>query len=151
MQRTMLLLSVILFSSHIVANTNNDKVIGQWTTPEGKSTIDIYRCGNDRLCGKIVALKDPLYPADEPDGYAGKIKVDRENPDESKRSTPLLGLQIMQGFVYEGDDVWVDGEIYDPENGKSYSCNMTLVDNNTLEVRGYIGFSWIGRTSVWTR
>jgi uncharacterized protein (DUF2147 family) len=146
----MLLLSVVLFSSQLWADANDDRVIGQWTTPEGKSTMEIYTCG-DRLCGKIVALKEPFYPADEPDGYAGKAKVDRENPDDSKRSTPLIGLQIMRGFQYVGENVWSDGEIYDPENGKSYSCNMTLVDEQTLEVRGYIGFSWIGRTSVWTR
>lgn len=148
-RKTVVLLTLLL-SAQLTANTNDARVIGNWTTPEAKSTIEIFQCG-ERLCGKIVALKEPLYPADEPDGYAGKVKVDRENPDTSKRSTPLLGLQIMHGFVYEGDNVWVDGEIYDPENGKSYSCNMTLVDEHTLEVRGYIGFSWIGRTSVWTR
>ncbi|RZL30018.1 MAG: DUF2147 domain-containing protein, partial [Pedobacter sp.] len=46
---------------------------------------------------------------------------------------------------------WIDGTIYDPKTGKTYSCNLTLKDNNTLNVRGYIGISIIGRSETFKR
>jgi len=73
------------------------------------------------------------------------------NPDEAKRKTPLKGLVNMRDFKYAGDGKWDDGKIYDPKNGSDYSCEMTLTDANTLEVRGYIGVSLFGRTDVWKR
>jgi uncharacterized protein (DUF2147 family) len=62
-----------------------------------------------------------------------------------------LGSVILSNFVHAGGNKWEDGKIYDPNNGKKYSCNMKLKDNNTLEIRGYIGISLFGRTEVWTR
>ena len=75
--------------------------------------------------------------------------MDRENPDPKLQKRPILGLRIVEGFHYAGDDVWVDGTIYDPKKGKTYSCKMTLREDGTLFVRGFIGFSFIGRTTVW--
>jgi uncharacterized protein (DUF2147 family) len=77
--------------------------------------------------------------------------LDKNHPDEKVRSRPVLGLTNTWGFVYKGENIWDDGSIYDPKNGNTYSCTMKLKDKNTLEVRGYIGISLIGRTDVWTR
>ena len=80
----------------------------------------------------------------------GKQKVDRENPDPSLRARPIQNLVILWGFKYSGDNVWEDGRIYDPKEGKTYKCKMTL-DGDRLKIRGFIGVSLIGRTNVWTR
>jgi uncharacterized protein (DUF2147 family) len=82
---------------------------------------------------------------------AGKPVVDRENSNPDLRSQPLMGLQLMEGFTYNGKDVWEKGTIYNPENGKTYKCKMTLVAPNRLEVRGYVGIPLLGATSIWTR
>jgi uncharacterized protein (DUF2147 family) len=119
-----------------------DSIVGQWYTEEGRSIVEIYKC-DTYYCGKILWLK---YPEDE----EGREKVDKENPDETKRTRKLIGLNILWGFSYEGEDGWEDGKIYDPKNGKTYSCRITL-DGDNLKVRGYIGFSLLGRTTVWTR
>jgi len=59
---------------------------------------------------------------------------------------------ILRGFKFDADDNnYADGNIYDPKNGKDYSCKMKLIDNNNLDVRGYIGISLLGRTTKWTR
>lgn len=58
---------------------------------------------------------------------------------------------MLTGFRFDGDDEWKDGDIYDPESGKTYSCYLSLKDNNTLKVRGYIGVSLFGRSETWTR
>ncbi|MBU3715157.1 MAG: DUF2147 domain-containing protein, partial [Ferruginibacter sp.] len=78
-------------------------------------------------------------------------KLDKNHPDEKVRNRPIIGLTNTWGFVYKGDNVWDDGLIYDPKNGNTYDCTITLKNQNTLEVRGYIGISLIGRTDVWTR
>ena len=58
----------------------------------------------------------------------------------------------MKNFTYDSNsNQWTGGEIYDPKNGKTYSCKMKLSSDNHLEVRGYIGISMLGRTEHWER
>lgn len=143
----LILLPFIVNSSMAQAGEEAD-ILGVWTTANAKSVVEISQC-DAGLCGRIISLKEEVYPAD--DKMAGQKKVDRNNPDESKQSNPIVGLQILKGFTFDGDDVWEDGEIYDPNNGKTYKCKMTMVDKNNLKVRGYIGFALLGRTTEWTR
>jgi len=127
-----------------------DPILGLWNTPENKSKIEIFKCAN-KYCGRIAHLKEPNYPPDDKEGMAGQLKVDRNNPNSALRTRPLLGLQLMEGFIHSAGNVWEGGMIYDPDNGKRYRCKMTLSSPNRLDVRGFIGFSLIGRTSIWTR
>jgi uncharacterized protein (DUF2147 family) len=136
------ILFAILFTVINAYAENPDVIVGEWYNEEGTSVIEIFRC-SDSYCGRIAWLKNPK-------NEEGKDKVDSKNPDESLRSRKLMGLQILSGFSYNGDNQWVDGKIYDPKNGKTYSCKMSLAGDQ-LNVRGYIGFSLIGRTTVWTR
>lgn len=141
-----LLLLLFIFSSLTALSQKGDAVIGKWKNGEGTGIVEIYRTTSGHYAGKIIWLKEPIDPE------TGKPKLDKRNPDESKRQVPTLGLINMHGFKYnEEDNVWEDGNIYDPKNGKEYSCKMELQDNNTLKVRGYIGVSMIGRTDTWTR
>lgn len=126
-----------------------DSVLGMWRTENNKSVVNIYKCGAN-YCGNIVSLAEPNYPANDPKGMAGKPKIDRNNPAEQFRTRPIAGLFLLWGFVPDGENSWKNGQIYDPESGKTYSCKMTL-NGNTLEVRGFIGVSFIGRTSYWSR
>lgn len=132
---------------------DGDQVLGSWLTEpseNGRARVEITRDG-DAFNGRIVWLEQPLYPADDEGGMAGQPKVDRENPDSALRTRPILGLAIVSGFHYDGDDLWKGGIIYDPESGKTYKCKMWLTDEGTLKVRGYVGFSLLGRTTVWVR
>ncbi len=114
---------------------------GVWATKEGKSHVKIGPCG-DRLCGEIIWLKEPT-------GEDGKPKTDRNNIDESLRSRPIVGLQMLAGFEPDGENEWDDGTIYNPEDGKTYSSKMELVDANTLEVKGCV--LMFCQTQSWTR
>lgn len=142
-----LLLTAIMVFSTLAQAIEESDIIGVWTTENAKSTVEISKC-DAGFCGQIIALKEEMYPAD--DEMAGQKKIDRNNPDESKQSNPIIGLQILTGFEFDGDNVWEDGKIYDPNNGKTYKCKMTL-EGNTLKVRGYIGFALLGRTTEWSR
>lgn len=141
--RYILTIVSLLVGFSLMAQKKADDVTGIWlTTGDNPAKIQVFKTG-DTFYGKIVWLKIP----DE----NGRPKVDSKNPEEGKRSRPVMGLMILEGFKFNGSDEWDGGKIYDPESGKTYSCYMSLKDNNTLKVRGYIGFSLIGRSETWTR
>ena len=144
-----LLASLVLLASSAFGGSP-DAVTGTWTTSENKAKIEIFKCGSN-YCGKIIELKEAIYPANDKKGMAGQTKVDRENPDAQLKSRPIVGMQMLDGFSYSGDNCWEGGTIYDPKNGKTYKCKITLAESNQLKVRGFIGVSLIGRTETWTR
>ncbi|WP_316818495.1 DUF2147 domain-containing protein [Pedobacter nyackensis] len=135
----MLLFTAISFAGFA---QNKDAIVGKWLNASGEAHVEITKRG-DKYFGKIVWLKDPK---DE----KGTVKTDIKNPDESLRSKPILGLEILKNFVFD-DGKWTDGKIYDPKSGKTYSCNMTLKGNDILNMRGYVGISLIGRSETWKR
>ncbi len=142
------LVLLLTTASSFVASA--DDIVGVWNNQEKDARIEIFKCGT-RYCGKIVSLKEPDDPPNSKDGKPGTPKLDHRNPDKALRSRPVMGLQIMNDFVFAGDNLWKDGTIYDPKKGKAYSAKITLVSPNQLNLRGFIGISLIGRTAVWTR
>lgn len=118
-----------------------DEILGLWWTDDKRAKIEIYKKGEE-YSGKIVWI----YRTKDDNGNP---ILDDKNPDEALRKKPILGLNLVSGFVYEKGK-WVDGNIYDPDNGKTYDCVMKL-KKGKLEVRGYIGFTMFGRTVVWTK
>lgn len=120
-----------------------DDIIGVWLTAGKKQgKIQIYKSGNEYF-GKVVWLLQPTKD--------NKPLTDIKNPEKSKRNQPIIGLVMLKNFIFDGDDEWTNGKIYDPESGKIYSCIISLKDNNTLKVRGYIGAPMFGRTETWMR
>ncbi|WP_345263913.1 DUF2147 domain-containing protein [Nibrella viscosa] len=134
----------LLFFSFVTPKNNADSVVGIWLNGTKKGHVQIYKQG-DRYYGKLIHLTEPNDPV------TGKPKTDSKNTNASLRERPILGLNIMHGFKYDADNSWIDGKIYNPEDGKEYSCKMTLKDPHTLDVRGYVGISLIGKTQTWTR
>lgn len=141
------ILFLLAFSVH--AQTP-DAIAGKWWNQEKDAQIEIYPC-EGKFCGKIVWLKEPNYPANDPKGMADKPKVDRENPDPAKKDRPILGMNLVWGFTNSGGNLWEGGSIYDPRDGKTYKCKLTLESPDNLKVRGFIGISLIGKTNNWTR
>jgi uncharacterized protein (DUF2147 family) len=125
-------------------------IVGLWEVEEGDGRIEILRCG-DKFCGRIAWQKEPTYPLDDKGGMGGKPMVDRENPRKELRGRPQLGLRIMEGYTFRGDNLWDSGTIYNPENGKSYQSTLTLLSPDRLKLRAYIGISLIGGSTVWKR
>jgi uncharacterized protein (DUF2147 family) len=119
-----------------------DAIVGIWANSSNKAHINIYR-QNGRYFGKIIWLKAPTDDK-------GMAKVDKNNPVKDFRTKPLLGLLILRDFKYD-DEEWKDGKIYNPEDGKEYKAFIKVKDARTLFVRGYIGFSFIGKTEIFHR
>ena len=143
-----LITTVLLALSTLVLNAQNagDVIKGVWMNGEETAMIRIFKATNGSYAGRIVWLKEPI------DLETKKPKLDKKNPDSEKINLPVLTLINLKGFSYnENDKVWENGTVYDPKNGKEYSCKMELKSENVLEVRGFIGLSMFGRTDTWVR
>ena len=140
-------LLLIIFCAFGAMNTfaqKGDDLLGIWHTEDEKSRIEIIKKSDGKYYGSVIWLKEPY----EEDGKT--IKVDDENPDPKKRATPIVGLELLKELTWDGEE-WDDGEIYDPQSGNTYSSMATMPDVNTIKMRGYMVFSLLGRTTVWTR
>lgn len=135
---TLLFLSGI--TMHAFSQTA-DAIVGKWYNTEKDAQVEIFKEGG-KYNGKIVWLQDPAEN--------GKPKVDKNNADRAKKDRPIMGMKLLSDFEHKGS-AWENGTIYDPKNGKTYSCIIKKKDNKTLEVRGYVGISLIGRTVEWTK
>jgi uncharacterized protein (DUF2147 family) len=148
------ILAMLFWVAPTFGAIDSGSVFGVWLTEEGNSKLEIYPCG-DKTCAKVVWLKYPTY-LNSKEGPVGMDRVDGHNPDPTMQSRPILGLQVMEGLTLEGE-WWQHGSCYDPQSGKHYQCRMHLESPTELKLRGFIGFSAIGRTysltrdpSVWT-
>jgi uncharacterized protein (DUF2147 family) len=133
-------LAILIFSGF--TDNHADEILGVWANGTNRGHIELYK-QDAKYYGKIVWLK-------QPNDETGKPKVDKNNPNPTVRTKRLLGLVMLRDFTYE-DGEWTGGKIYNPTDGKEYSCNMTLKDPKTLAVRGYLGISLIGKTEKFTR
>jgi uncharacterized protein (DUF2147 family) len=116
---------------------------GTWVTEGGKSRVRIAACG-PAICGTIVALQEPNDPA------TGKPKTDKNNADASKRNRPMIGVEIVLAMKPNGADRWT-GQVYNAEDGKIYSGNVTLTGANTLKLEGCALGGLICKGQTWTR
>lgn len=142
----MLMLSILLTLPVVEAFSQYkaDDVLGVWLNEDKDAHVEMFK-RNGKIYGKIVWLKEPI------DSETGKPKVDKHNPDPALKTRPTMGMELLTGFVFDGDDEWSDGEIYDPKSGKTYDCYMEFDSKDVLKIRGYIGVSLLGRTTYWTR
>jgi uncharacterized protein (DUF2147 family) len=116
---------------------------GLWLTQTGTSRIRVADCGG-ALCGTIIWLKEP----NDPD--TGKPKTDKNNSDAAKRSRPLNGVQIVLGMKPAGDGKWT-GQVYNAEDGKTYSGNLTFSGGNSLQLQGCALGGLVCKSQTWTK
>lgn len=126
----------------ISLSAQSTTIVGEWLNEEKDGKVMIYQQG-DKFFGKISWLEDAT-------NEDGTPRTDANNPKEELRSKQLSGLVILKDFKYS-DGEWKGGKIYDPKNGKTYSCYMKMTGEK-LKIRGFVmGMRALGRTTYWTR
>ncbi len=135
-----LLTSLLAISSVNASTVTNADILGEWWSSAKDARIDMT-VQDDKVFGKITWVR----PEEE-------NKLDEKNPDPKLRSQKVLGLVILKDFKLENEG-WIDGSIYDPKSGKTYSCKMSLdkSDRDKLNIRGYVGVPMFGRSEVFSR
>lgn len=131
-----LLISTVFYSQ-------NHSVIGKWKTiddetGEAKSIIEIYE-KSGKVFGKVIEILDKAHKNDLCRNCGGE-----------EANKPIIGMTILKGLVKDGNE-YNSGKIMDPKNGNIYKCYIVLQSNDKLKIRGYIGFSLLGRTQYWYR
>ena len=124
---------------------NADKIVGVWWNEEKTTKIEVEK-KDGKYIGTIVYMIPEKYENGEP-------PKDKENPDEALQNRSIVGLQILDGFVYDADKKeWNNGSIYDPKSGKTYDCYAWLESDDLLKLKGYVaGIRWMGKSSEWYR
>jgi len=148
---SMMLLATSAQSSGVMAQQSG--VMGTWLTQSGVAQVKIAPCADPKtgaICGTIVGLINPKGP--NGNVVAPETVTDYRNPDPALRSRKMLGMPLIWGFKTGSDaNTFEDGKIYNGENGKIYSANISLQPDGKLRLRGYVGSPMFGETQVWTR
>lgn len=135
--KKLILLPIVLFTFSIFSQN----IEGYWKavsdkTNEVNSILEIYKI-NEKYHAKIVAI--PNRNSEKCSDCKGKY-----------HNKNIIGLEILSNSVKK-ENTYEDGQIMDPENAKTYSCYLKLINSTKLKIRGYIGFSLLGRTQYWYR
>jgi uncharacterized protein (DUF2147 family) len=133
------LLTLLMFSS-----TSFSQISGKWKTiddetGEEKSIVQIWKSKDGLFYGKIMKL----FEEEKKDNVCDKC-----DEDDPRYNQKIVGMKIIMKMKKTDDNEWTGGTILDPNNGKVYKCKLSRKGDN-LAVRGFIGFSLIGRTQTW--
>jgi len=120
---------------------NSDKIVGEWmSTEDNNLKVEVYKTGNEYRA-KIVWFDD----SDDKSRPMAE-RCDTKNPDKTLRTRKIIGLQVMQGLVYNADDdEWQGGQIYDASSGKQWNAKAWLTTDGCLKVRGYWHLEFMGQ------
>lgn len=99
--------------------------LGLWVDHTGRGAIEITECGG-KLCGHVAWLKDPQF-------------------------SDQCGKQIIGNVQPVGKNKWDRGWIFDPERGKKFDVELTLLREDRMRVKGYAGLKWLSESHTWKR
>lgn len=117
-------------------------IVGIWKTIDDRTNLPTSHVE--------ITKKDGKY-------FGHVVEMLRDHPSTlcdkcpgAKKNKPIMHMTILRDMTKE-DDYWTGGKILDPENGKEYKCNIYLISEDKLELRGYIGAPLFGRSQDWLR
>lgn len=114
---------------------------GLWLTENERSVIELKKQPDGTLSGQVAWI------------IGGGMQFDEKNPDASKRGNPMCGLTVVSNLTQGKNDPngWHKGKIYKADDGDTYDSRLTMQSEDMLEVRGFMGVSFLGKSQTWTR
>lgn len=138
-----LLLAFFIVSSSFNVARPAYQLVGVWESEAKNLQIQMFE-NHGEFSGRMIYFK---CSTDE----IMKTKKDIENPDKDLTTRNLLGLTLVTDLTYQGDNVWDEGKIYDPNSGHTFEARIQLTGPQSAIVRGYWKYRWIGRSMVFHR
>jgi uncharacterized protein (DUF2147 family) len=142
------LIGICFLALTIKGNAQNkqDAILGKWESTQKNLIVEVYK-ENNAFKAKIVWFydeDDTITPIDE--------RLDIKNPNKSLRSRKIIGTDVLSGLVYNAkQNRWNGGRIYDATSGRTWDATVWLTTPDSLSVRGFYIFRWIGKTLMFTR
>lgn len=138
-----LLLVTAIHSSTSHSVSPSSQLVGVWESEEKNLQIEMYEI-DGMFFGRMIYFK---CSTDE----VMRTSKDIENPNKDLTTRNLLGLTLVTELAYQGDNVWDDGKIYDPNSGRTFEARIHLTSPQSAIVRGYWKYRWIGRSMKFHR
>jgi len=138
-----ILLLVFIGSSSFNTARPGYQLVGIWESEQKNLLIEMFENGGEYF-GRMIYFK---CSTDE----IMRTRKDIENPDKDLTERHLLGLMLVTDLAYQGDNVWDEGKIYDPNSGRTFEARIQLTGPQSATVRGYWKYRWIGRSMVFHR
>lgn len=124
----------------------SDRIIGRWISVQGNVIVQVYK---DSLTyqGKVEWFDDTDDPT-----QPMNVRKDVHNPDRNLRNRNIIGLTVLKGLTYNPkNNSWENGKIYDVNTGKIWSSTIRMQNNDSLNIRGFWHFEFLGRTMTFKR
>ena len=122
----------------VFANDTLDEknIVGEWWTEERDGRVRFFKAKTGTYTGILTWSKKP--------------RQDTENDDPKLRVRPIVGIVLIWKLKYE-DGEYVDGYVYNPEDGNTFRIEAKSLNRNSVKIRGFMGISILGQSQVWTR
>lgn len=133
------LAALLLSTASASAQDDANAIAGTWLTENGASKVEVT-CNAGACGGKVTWIKV---------AEGAPAPLDAKNSDASLRTRPLVGVDVLSGFTYKGNQTWDGGKVYSPAKGNSYNGTLTLNRDGTLSVKAKAGIG--SKTVTWTR
>jgi len=130
-----LILSAIAFAAFSVSQAHADP-IGEWRVADGNATVQIRKCGGG-FCGFVASTRTA----------PGR---DEKNPDPSKRSRSVLGIEVLINLRPAGNNLWT-GTTYNAEDGQYYSATVSMQSERALQIKGCVPNGGLCGNETWVR
>ena len=140
----LVLLILVFVITGFDSNSPANRLLGVWESAEKNLHIEMFE-EDGHYAGRMV-----WFLCTTEQSMMGSY-CDTENPDPRLTGRPLIGLKVVEKISYHGNNTWGNGKIYDPNSGYTYDAGIRMIAPNTLIVRGYWKFKWLGRSMVFNR
>ncbi|MBH1960771.1 MAG: DUF2147 domain-containing protein [Flavobacteriia bacterium] len=128
------------------AQSKADHVLGKWLATDHSVAVEVYK-----LKGEYKA-KVIWFDESKGSGKPMHTRTDFENPDPNLRNRKILGMEVLDGLVYNAKTKeWEHGKIYDASSGRLWDSSAHITENGLLKVRGYWKFKWIGKSMTFKK
>lgn len=133
---------ILLLSFLMITQFSFSQIEGKYKTiddetKQEKSVVEIFKKNNGKYYAKISELL--IQPKDPNCSLC----------TDDRKGKPILGMEVVRDLQKKGD-TFEGGTITDPKTGKIYKCSIKKEGENLI-VRGYVGFSLIGRNQTWIK
>lgn len=137
---------VLLVPVKAICFQGQNDILGKWISTKKNVIIDVYKTGS-QFQAKVLWYNDT-----DDLSRPMRSRLDIHNPDKSLRNQLILGMDVLEGLVYNSEKHrWEKGKIYDPSSGRHWSSIVYFNKQKQMEVKGYWKFEFLCQTLAFVR